>query len=142
MTDKMRELRIAEVKAKMAQVGQRLAIIENPKSFDQIVTHMDSILLLLGQIREIEKQYPEIMDPPPDKLIPMMERTKEAKAATFAIKTADLNLEKAKVVSKKTTKTDLLDKAKMMIVEAKSYVTSQDLLDKLEAKLVELNSIE
>jgi len=141
MSDKMRALCVEQIKAKMAQVNQRLQTIENPKSFDQIVTHMDSILLLVGQMVEFEKQYPNIMEPSPKDLYPMMEKSKDIKLATFALKIADLNIEKAKVVSKATTKTSLLDEAKMMVVEAKSLVKNEEFAGKLEAKLAELTNM-
>lgn len=141
MSDKMKELYVAQIKAKMAQVSQRLSVIQNPKSFDQIATHMDAILGLLSDIREFEKQYPGIMDPPTDQLIPMMEKTRDIKATIFALKIADLNIEKAKVISNDKKRANLLDEAKMTIVDAKGIVRDPEQLGKLEAKMTELKSI-
>ena len=141
MADKMKELYMAEFKAKMTQINQRLTMIENPKSVEQVVTHVDSILLLIDQMKDIQKVCPDV-GPPPTFIIPMIQNTKEIRITELALKTAELDLEKARVVSKPATKAGLLDKAKMMIVEAKAQVRDPDKLAQLDAKMAELNSIE
>jgi len=142
MTDKMEKLYVDQINAKMAQVSMRLANFENPKSFDQIAKNCDAIFLTLNQIKEIQKTCPSInMDPSPDSIISMIEKTRDIRATNFAIAVAGVNIEKAKAISSDKKRAKLLDEAKMLIIDAKNLVRGQEYLDKLEAKMAELKSL-
>lgn len=59
----------------------------------------------------------------------------------FVLHTVEVNIEKAKVVERKTTKSSLLDKSRMAIAEAKLHIQDPVKLELLEAKVGEINSI-
>jgi hypothetical protein len=142
MSGKMEELYVAQINAKMAQLNQRLAHVENPESLDQIATHCTGIFLILNQIKEIQKTCPSIkMNPRPDEIISQIEKTRDIKATDFAIAGANLNIEKVKAISNEKTRARLLDDAKMMIIDAKNLVRAPEFLGKLEEKLAELKSL-
>lgn len=136
-----KEFYLAQIRAKMAQVNPRLAYLQNPKSLDQIATHTDAIFQILDQVKEIVKQGSIDMDPPPDSMIPMIQKTRDIKATDFAIAAANLNIEKVKAISSDRKRAKLRDEAIMLIIDAKNIVKGQEYLDKLEAKLAELKSL-
>jgi hypothetical protein len=138
----MEELYVAQITAKMTQLNQRKAYVDNPKSLAQIATHCDGIFLILDQIKKIQENYPLIkMTPTPDEIISEIEKTRDMKASEFAIAAANLNIEKVKAISSEKKRAKFLDEAKMLIIDAKHLVRGQEYLDKLEAKLTELKSI-
>jgi hypothetical protein len=142
MADKLKELYIAQIKAKMEQINPRLTYINNPKSIDQIKKHTDAIFLIIDQIKDIIKAYPSItMEPTPEDLYSMIEKTRDIKASNFAIANADLNIQKAKVIGSERKRIQLIDDAKMLIIDAKNIVRNQELLAKLDAKMTELGSL-
>lgn len=142
MSKKGEELYVAQINAKMAQMNMRLATFENPKSIEQIATQCDGIFLILNQIKEIQKTCPSInMDPSPDSIISMIEKTRDLRATNFAIAAADVNIEKVKAISSEKKRAKLLDEAKMLVIDAKNLVRGQEFLDKLEAKMGELKSL-
>jgi hypothetical protein len=143
MSDKLRELYISQIKAKMNQINPRLANIENPRSLDQIVKNIDGIFLLINQIKEIQTRTspPITIDPLPDDLIQMIGKTRDIKATNLAVAAADLSIEKIKAIGSEKKRAKLLDEAKMLIIDAKNIVRAQEYLDKLEAKMTELGSL-
>jgi hypothetical protein len=140
MSEKMKELYIAQIKAKMDQINPRLANIENPRSFDQIIKNIDGIFLIINQIKEIQTRTspPITIEPLPDDLIQMIGKTRDIKATNFAIAAADLSIEKIKAISSERKRVKLLDEAKMLIIDARNIVCDPELLNKLEEKLGEL----
>lgn len=142
MPTKMEELYVAQINAKMTQLNLRKAYIDNPKSLDQIAIHCDGIFLILNQIKEIQKTYPSIkMSPTPDEIILEIEKTRDTKATDLAIAAANLNIEKVKAISSEKKRANLLDEAKMLIIDAKNLVRNPELLAKLEVKMTELKSL-
>lgn len=138
----MEELYVAQINAKMTQLNLRKAYIDNPKSLDQIAIHCDGIFLILNQIKEIQKTYPSIkMSPTPDEIILEIEKTRDTKATDLAIAAANLNIEKVKAISSEKKRANLLDEAKMLIIDAKNLVRNPELLAKLEVKMTELKSL-
>src|SRR5665647_569779 len=97
----MKDVLIAQIKTKMTQINLRLANIENPRGFDQIAKNIDGIFLLINQIKEIQAMTnpPITIDPLPDDLIRMIEKTRDIKATNLAIAAADVNIEKVKAIS-------------------------------------------
>lgn len=139
----MKDVLIAQIKTKMTQINLRLANIENPRGFDQIAKNIDGIFLLINQIKEIQAMTnpPITIDPLPDDLIRMIEKTRDIKATNLAIAAADVNIEKVKAISNEKKKARLLDEAKMLIIDAKNLVRGPEYLAKLEAKMAELSAL-
>ncbi|GEM_PF-7011769 len=142
MTDKMEQHYVGLIRAKMEYLNSRLNYIQKPQNIEQITKHCNAIFLIIDQLRDIIDACPSInLEPKPDELLSVMEKTKNIKVTDFAISNADLNIEKAKAISSDRKRAKLIDEAKMIVIDAKNIFSDQEMLNKLETKLMKLKSL-
>ena len=138
-----RAMMTAQAQNKLNQINFRLATLQNARSVSQILNNFDSIFLLSTQIKTLRSQYPGVVkiDNKTEDFLNQLPGKKDHILTNFVLHMIDINIEKAKSVERKTTKSSLLDKSRMAIAEAKHHIQDPIKLELLEAKMIEINSI-
>jgi hypothetical protein len=152
MIDKSRIKKLnTEKRAYASQFAQRHVeiieesknIINKSKKLDTITHRFEVILNNIEKLKSLAKeyQYPDITNPPPGEIEAFYINEKDKFIKDFILEEIDKNIQKAKAVTRKSTKISLLDKSIMLICDGKDLVKNEDKIKELSNKENEIKDL-
>lgn len=118
-------------------------IINKSKKLETIVNRFDVILENVGKLKSLaeEYQYPDIISPSPEDTEIFYINEKDKFIKDFILEEIDRNIQKAKAVTRKSTKISILDKSIILICDGKNVVKKNDNIEELSKKENEIKKL-
>jgi hypothetical protein len=124
-------------------INESLEIISKTKNLSTLISRYDTIIDNVDKLIKIAEDYncPDLTEPPPQALKEKFLKDRESKIKSFILDQVDFEIEKAKAITKKSSKISILDKAIVMILEGKRLINDEEtekILDNKEAEIRQL----
>jgi hypothetical protein len=99
-------------------------IINKSKKLDTIIHRFEVIFNNIEKLKSLaeEYQYPDITSPPPRETEEFYINEKDRFIKDFILEEIDRNIQKAKAVTRKSTKISILDKSIILICDGKNII--------------------
>jgi len=151
-TDKSRIKKKIEEKREFARqmasrhlqiIEESTDIINKTKKLDTAIGRFDTIFINIEGLKTLatEYQYPDIVSPPPEETEEYYKNEKIKFIKEFIIDEINRNIERAKAITRKSTKISLLDKSILLICDGKDLLKEEDEIKKFSDKEKELREL-
>lgn len=142
-----REKEIALAKSMAARhnqiIKESLDIISKTKNLSTLVSRFDTILDNVDKIIKLSEQYnyTDLTEPPPHELKNYFLKYRNDKIREFILNQVEFEIDKAKAVTKKSSKISILDKAIVMLLEGKRLIEDTEIRNIFDDKEIEIRQL-